>query len=392
MVGVSGGGGVTSMAAAIDPRIRLSFPVAGSAPLYSRNRDLASVGDAEQYYVPLYAEDIAADGTGGGVATWLEIYALGGYGAGRKQIMVTNLFDPCCFSGKFADTFRNIVASKVGALGAGTWEYHRDTTSTAHEISVNTLDTIVLPALLTTGQAVTLSGTVLAGGLGLAGVSFAAAGQDGSCSASDSLGRYSCSVPQGYTGSVTPSKVGYSFTPSSRGYSNVAASQAAQDYAASASVNVALASAGGTASASSTLSPSASFPVASVINGDHTGGPWGNGGGWIDGTTSSFPDWVQLVFNGPKTVDRVVVYSIQDNFANPVEPTDSQTFSLFGVVDFTVDGWNGSAWVTLATVSDNTLVKRSVSFSGFKTDRIRITVTKGLNGYSRLAEVEAWGR
>jgi hypothetical protein len=33
MLGISGGGWSTSMAAAIDPRIRLSIPVAGSAPL-----------------------------------------------------------------------------------------------------------------------------------------------------------------------------------------------------------------------------------------------------------------------------------------------------------------------------------------------------------------------
>ena len=93
MIGLSGGGWTTSMAAAVDTRIKLSVPVAGSEPLYCRNADPASIGDTEQYYAPMYDENIAPDGSGGGVATWLEIYALGGYGEGRRQIMVTNLYD-----------------------------------------------------------------------------------------------------------------------------------------------------------------------------------------------------------------------------------------------------------------------------------------------------------
>jgi hypothetical protein len=160
---------------------------------------------------------------------------------------------------------------------------------------------------------------------------------------------------------------------------------------ASSSSNVALASAGAVASASSTYSPSASFPASSINNNERAGANWGNGGGWIDGTPNAFPDWVQIVFNGQKTINRVVVYSVQDNFTNPVEPSDTQTFSLFGVTDFTVDGWNGSAWVTLGSVSGNNLVKRTVTFSAFTTDRIRINIINGLNSYSRLTEVEAWG-
>jgi RHS repeat-associated protein len=41
-------------------------------------------------------------------------------------------------------------------------------------------------------------------------------------------------------------------------------------------------------------------------------------------------------------------------------------------------------------VTGNTLVKRSVNFTAFTTDRIRINVTNALGGYSRITEVEAW--
>ncbi|MCC7083998.1 MAG: hypothetical protein IT427_03200 [Pirellulales bacterium] len=145
MIGLSGGGWYTQMMAAIDPRIKLSVPVAGSAPLYQRNVDPGSVGDTEQYFVPLYDENIASDGSGGGVATWLEIYALGGYGSGRHQVQVTNQFDSCCFSGTFADSYKSVLVNKVDSLGAGKFEYYRDSTHHSHQISPNVINQVIGP-------------------------------------------------------------------------------------------------------------------------------------------------------------------------------------------------------------------------------------------------------
>jgi hypothetical protein len=153
--------------------------------------------------------------------------------------------------------------------------------------------------------------------------------------------------------------------------------------------NVAMSDAGAVASASSTFS--ASYPVSAVNNGDRTGAGWGSTGGWNDATAGVFPDFVEIAFNGQKTIDHVIVYTLQDNFSSPVSPTDTMTFSTWGVTGFNVDGWNGSAWITLGTVPSNDLVKRTLSFSAFATDRIRVNVTNALNGYSRIVEIEAWG-
>jgi hypothetical protein len=158
---------------------------------------------------------------------------------------------------------------------------------------------------------------------------------------------------------------------------------------ASGSINVALAANGAVASASSTYS--GNFPVSAIINNVRTGANWGVSGGWNDSTGSIYPDWVQINFNGTKTIDHVVVYTVQDNYASPVEPTDTMTFSLYGITAFTVQGWSGSAWVDLGSVSGNNLVKRTVNFSAYTTNRIRIKVTASLAGYSRITEVEAWG-
>jgi hypothetical protein len=154
------------------------------------------------------------------------------------------------------------------------------------------------------------------------------------------------------------------------------------------SSNVALASAGAVATASSSYG--AAYPVSAVNNNERAGSGWGNGGGWNDASADQYPDWVQIQFSGSKTVDRVVVYTVQDNYGNPTEPTDTQTFSLYGVTAFEVQGWNGSSWVVLASVSGNNLVKRTVSFAAYTTDRIRVNVTAALSSYSRITEIEAW--
>ena len=148
MIGLSGGGWTTHMAAAVDERICLSFPVAGSFPLYLRNNDRGSVGDLEQFFGPLYDENIARDGSGGGVATWLEIYALGGFGEGRRQVMVTAQHDSCCFRGdpeKTVNTFRDVVADCVKLLGRGQWEHKLDTTHRGHMISSWIIREVVAP-------------------------------------------------------------------------------------------------------------------------------------------------------------------------------------------------------------------------------------------------------
>ena len=150
MLGLSGGGWATHMAAALDTRIRLSIPVAGAYPLYLRNKDRGSVGDLEQTFGPLYDENIASDGSGGGVATWLEVFALGGFGPGRRQAMVTAQYDSCCFRGdpkKTVDTFKDVVAKSVKTLGQGQWEHRLDTTHRSHQISPSVLKEVVKPTL-----------------------------------------------------------------------------------------------------------------------------------------------------------------------------------------------------------------------------------------------------
>lgn len=156
-------------------------------------------------------------------------------------------------------------------------------------------------------------------------------------------------------------------------------------------MNMALAANGGVASASSVLGPN--YPASAVINGDRRGLNWGAGGGWNDGTQNAGPDWLEVAFNGPKSIDEVNVFSMQDSYTAPVEPTPGMTFTLWGLRGFEVQYWTGSAWAVVpgGTITNNNLVWRQVLFAPIMTSRLRINVTQALNGYARAIEVEAWG-
>ena len=98
--------------------------------------------------------------------------------------------------------------------------------------------------------------------------------------------------------------------------------------------NVALASAGAVASASSTYS-AGYLPARrrSTASGRAT---VERGGGWTDGTLGSFPDWLEVDFATSYAISQVNVFSVQDNLPAPVEPTATQTFTLYGLRDFQV--------------------------------------------------------
>ena len=164
--------------------------------------------------------------------------------------------------------------------------------------------------------------------------------------------------------------------------------------AAAVRTNVALQANGGVATASAVSS--ANYPASGANNGDRSGANWGSGGGWYNGRQNSFPEWVQVTFNGEKTIDEVDLFSIQDAWAAPAVPTVSMLFTKYGVTAFNVqyspDG--GVTWVTMpnGSIVTNNLVWRTITFPEVTTDRVRVQITATPDGYSRLAEIEVYGK
>ncbi len=196
---------------------------------------------------------------------------------------------------------------------------------------------------------------------------------------------------------VTPSHPGFNFNPASLTFNNLAGGQTA-DFVASPiptptpRTNVAAAVNGGLTTVSSTFSGYAGNGPA-VINGDRKGVNWLGGGGWNDGTGFSFPDWLQVDFNGSKVIDEIDVFTLQDNYSNPSEPTETMIFGSYGLTGYEVQYWTGSAWANVpgGSVSGNNKVWRQFTFPSITTTKIRVLTNASADGYSRLVEVEAWG-
>jgi pimeloyl-ACP methyl ester carboxylesterase len=130
MVGLSGGGWITSLYAALDVRVTHSFPVAGTAPMYLRFAlPERNWGDYEQTQPKLAA-----------VASELDLYVMASSGNGRSQHQVFVLFDPCCYAGRYSQTYESHVKDTVAKLGGGRFAVWIDESTYEHEISNETLN------------------------------------------------------------------------------------------------------------------------------------------------------------------------------------------------------------------------------------------------------------
>jgi hypothetical protein len=147
MMGASGGGWTTLLAAAIDVRITNSASVAGSLPLFLRTGicGKASVGDAEQKsHMGLLYNAIS----------YLDLYIMASNGVNRQHLQINNQFDTCCFFGiaysKYADHLSKLISEKK----LGVYKYELDTGFVGHGYNAsvgaapanNTLNDLILPA------------------------------------------------------------------------------------------------------------------------------------------------------------------------------------------------------------------------------------------------------
>jgi hypothetical protein len=157
-------------------------------------------------------------------------------------------------------------------------------------------------------------------------------------------------------------------------------------------VNVALASNGAVASASSFYSTV--YRPGNAFNGERSGSVWGGttGSGWNDSTAGVFPDYLVCDFGVVQTISSADVFSLQDNFMSPVEPTPEMTFTLYGLVDFELQYWTGSDWATVpgTSVTGNNLVWRHFDFTPIDTSRVRLAVFSTPDQWSRVTELEVW--
>jgi hypothetical protein len=155
--------------------------------------------------------------------------------------------------------------------------------------------------------------------------------------------------------------------------------------------NVALASNGSTAVASSEYS--AQYQASGAIDGEKDGNNWGNNSGWNDSTAFTYPDNVQVNFNTQQTLREIDVYTLKDDFNSGSVVTDTTTFNSYGITNFNVQYWTGAAWADVpgGAVTGNNLVKRKFIFADITTDKIRVVVNDAADhAFSRVVEIAAY--
>lgn len=169
------------------------------------------------------------------------------------------------------------------------------------------------------------------------------------------------------------------------------------DFAASATsgqqINVALATNGGTVTASSQYN--SNFPAAAANDGDRfrlyrSDGTYNI---WHSAPGISKPDWLEVSFASAKTVTEVDIITMQDDYANAVEPTVEMASVNYGLSRFEVQYWTGSAWATVSggSITGNNKVWRKFTFPAVTTSKMRVLVHQTMDAFSRIVEVEAWG-
>ena len=129
MIGLSGGGWTTTLAAALDPDIETSAAVAGALPIALREYDL---GDYEQYTIDLYSK-----------VNYIDMFILGSYGQGRHQLQIFNVYDSCCFRGYRAKSYERILEKSLKELGRGEVSVWHDETHWSHKISDSSMSRII---------------------------------------------------------------------------------------------------------------------------------------------------------------------------------------------------------------------------------------------------------
>ncbi|WP_051013598.1 alpha/beta hydrolase [Pararhodospirillum photometricum] len=122
MAGISAGGWATVVFAAVESRVRRSYPMAGAYPLYLQQQDDHPPSE-EQYYRPLLQ-----------AANYLELFVMGAVGEGRAQIQFFGQYDRCCQNNRLSELYAPAVRDAAQRLG-GRFDVHLNTTSPDHRIN-----------------------------------------------------------------------------------------------------------------------------------------------------------------------------------------------------------------------------------------------------------------
>jgi hypothetical protein len=211
---------------------------------------------------------------------------------------------------------------------------------------------LLAPVTVKAQTTFTVSGTVSVSGSGLSGATMTAT-NGVTCTTSNP--QYTCTVPAGWSGTVTPSRGGVSFTPASRDYSNVTANQTAQDYPGT---------------STTTLSETPANPyVHSTITATWSGTPGPSTGNWLGLYNPGAPS-TSFYLYGSISANGVASGSVAYTLPDAARPGTYELRLFSGNVVLAIS--NSFTVIALPTVSG------TVSVSGSPLSGATMTATNGV--------------
>jgi hypothetical protein len=168
--------------------------------------------------------------------------------------------------------------------------------------------------------------------------------------------------------------------------------------------NYALTANGGMASASSKYDDN--YAPSAAINGEvlgiHKGSDPATGSLWHS-ETPTFPQWLEVDFKGgDKVIDEIDLFTFQDKVDAPesvYEGTTTFSPDKYGLTQFQVQYWHYKfGWVDIPNTIFTAAKPNGFVWNRFKlepniqTSKIRVLTQASGDGYSRIAELQAWGK
>ena len=144
MMGASGGGWTTVLAAALDRRITNSASVAGSLPLF-----YPSASDPATCQMSRDSEQIAPTGDLYKSVSYLDLYIMAANGTDpngryRRHMQINNQFDACCFYGINFLGYVPTLSNHIQQNSLGNYRYILDTTFVGHAYDLGSLNGAVV--------------------------------------------------------------------------------------------------------------------------------------------------------------------------------------------------------------------------------------------------------
>jgi hypothetical protein len=231
-----------------------------------------------------------------------------------------------------------------------------------------------------------ISGSIKTGtGTAISGVKVTFSNGGGTAT-TDTSGNYSQTVVRGYSGTGTPSKVGFIFTPTTKTYSNVTANQAAQNYKGVASTrNISGSIKTGTGTAISGVKVTFSNGGGTVTT-DASGNYSKAVGNWYSGTAT--PSKAGYIFTpATRTYSNVTVNKTAQNYTGAISPIISGsiktgTGTAISGVKVTFSNGGGTATTDASGNYSQTVVR---GYSGTATpSKVGYSFTPATKTYSNV--------